>query len=110
MQTSLLLLGYALTRYVRDLSRTVSAVIAAFTVLGLLFYLFVVVTIRRDSLDDLSVPDTRIPRSSSHLFPRKEQPKPLATEGSGSVICDGSFQEAERQPSGGRPVRNSHQI
>jgi hypothetical protein len=42
MQVSLLLLGYALARYVWDLSRTVSAVIAAFTVFGLLFYLFIV--------------------------------------------------------------------
>ena len=42
MQFSLLLLGYALARYVWDLSRTVSAVIAAFTVFGVLFYLFIV--------------------------------------------------------------------
>jgi len=42
MQVSLLLLGYALARYLWDLSRTVSAVIATFTVFGLLFYLFIV--------------------------------------------------------------------
>ena len=42
MQLSLLLLGYALARYVWDLSRTVSAVIAAFTIFGVLFYLFIV--------------------------------------------------------------------
>ena len=42
MQFSLLLLGYALARYVWDLSRTVSAVIAAFTAFGALFYLFIV--------------------------------------------------------------------
>ena len=42
MQVSLLLLGYALARYIWDLSRTVSAVITAFTVFGVLFYLFIV--------------------------------------------------------------------
>ena len=42
MQVSLLLLGYALARYLWDLSRTVSAVIATFTIFGLLFYLFIV--------------------------------------------------------------------
>lgn len=42
MQLSLLLLGYALARYVWDLSRTISAVIVAFTAFGLLFYLFIV--------------------------------------------------------------------
>jgi len=42
MQLSLLLLGYALARYVWDLSRTVSAVITTFTAFGLLFYLFIV--------------------------------------------------------------------
>ena len=42
MQLSLLFLGYALARYVWDLSRTVSAVIATFTVSGFLFYLFIV--------------------------------------------------------------------
>jgi len=42
MQLSLLLLGYALARYLWDLSRTVSAVIAAFTIFGLLFYLSIV--------------------------------------------------------------------
>ena len=42
MQLSLLLLGYALARYVWDLSRTVSAVIASFTIFGVLFYLSIV--------------------------------------------------------------------
>ena len=42
MQASLLLLGYALARYLWDLSRTVSAVIAAFNIFGLLFYLSIV--------------------------------------------------------------------
>jgi len=42
MQLSLLLLGYALTRYTWDLSRTVAAVIAAFTIFGLVFYAFLV--------------------------------------------------------------------
>ena len=42
IQISLLLLGCALTRYVWDLNKTVSAVIAAFTSFGLLFYLFIV--------------------------------------------------------------------
>lgn len=42
MQFSLLLLGYALARYVWDLSRTISAVVAAFTAFGLLFYLSIV--------------------------------------------------------------------
>ena len=42
MQVSLLLLGYALARYLWDLSRTVSAIIATFTVFGLLFYLSIV--------------------------------------------------------------------
>jgi len=42
MQISLLLLGYALTRYIWDLSRTVAAIIAAFTSFGLLFYLLIV--------------------------------------------------------------------
>jgi len=42
MQLSLLLLGYALARYLWDLSRTVSAVIATFTAFGFLFYLFIV--------------------------------------------------------------------
>lgn len=42
MQVSLLLLGYALARYVWDLSRTVSAVIATFAVFGALFYLSIV--------------------------------------------------------------------
>ena len=41
MQLSLLLLGYALARYMWDLSRTVSAVITAFAVLGFLLYLFI---------------------------------------------------------------------
>ena len=42
MQLSLFLLGYALARYVWDLSQTVSAVIASFTVFGVLFYLSIV--------------------------------------------------------------------
>ena len=42
MQASLLLLGYALARYMWDLSRTVSGVIVTFTVFGVLFYLFIV--------------------------------------------------------------------
>jgi len=42
MQVSLLLLGCALARYLWDLSRTVSAVIATFTAFGFLFYLFIV--------------------------------------------------------------------
>jgi len=42
MQVSLLLLGCALARYMWDLSRTVSAAIAAFTVFGFLFYLVIV--------------------------------------------------------------------
>ena len=44
MRVSLLLLGYALARYPSDLSRTVSAVIATFTVFGALFHLFIVFT------------------------------------------------------------------
>ncbi|KAF9649336.1 hypothetical protein BDM02DRAFT_1866934 [Thelephora ganbajun] len=43
MQLSLFLLKYALARYLWDLSHTVSAVIAAFTALGVLFYLFIVI-------------------------------------------------------------------
>ena len=42
MQISLLLLGCALAQYLWGISRTVSAVITAFTVLGVLFYLFIV--------------------------------------------------------------------
>ena len=42
MQVSLLLFGCALVRYMWDLSRTVAAVIAAFTSSGFLFYLFIV--------------------------------------------------------------------
>ena len=42
MQLSLLLLGCALARYLWDLSRTVSATIAAFTIFGFFFYLFIV--------------------------------------------------------------------
>ena len=42
MQLSLFLLGYALAQYLWGLSRTVSAVIAAFTTFGVLFYLFIV--------------------------------------------------------------------
>jgi hypothetical protein len=42
MQVSLLFLGYALAQYMWSLSRTVSAVIATFTALGVLFYLFIV--------------------------------------------------------------------
>jgi hypothetical protein len=42
MQLSLFLLGYALAQYLWSLSRTVSAVIAAFTSFGVLFYLFIV--------------------------------------------------------------------
>ena len=42
MQISLFLLGYALAQYLWDLSRTVSAVIAAFTIFGLLFFSFIV--------------------------------------------------------------------
>jgi len=42
IQMTLLLLGYALSQYVWVLSRTVAAVIAAFTSFGLLFYLFIV--------------------------------------------------------------------
>ncbi|KAF9649334.1 hypothetical protein BDM02DRAFT_1867150 [Thelephora ganbajun] len=44
MQLSLFLLGYALARYLWDLSHTVSAVITTFTVFGVLFYLFIVFT------------------------------------------------------------------
>jgi hypothetical protein len=42
MQGSLLLLGYALARYFWDVSRTVSSVVIAFTVFGVVFYLFIV--------------------------------------------------------------------
>ena len=42
MQISLSLLGYALAQYLWDLSRTVSAVIAAFTAFGVVFYLFII--------------------------------------------------------------------
>ncbi|KAF9782708.1 hypothetical protein BJ322DRAFT_1072149 [Thelephora terrestris] len=42
MQLSLLLLGYGLAQYLWGLSHTVSAVIAGFTVFGVLFYLFIV--------------------------------------------------------------------
>ena len=42
MQLSLFLLGYALAQYLWSLSRTVAAVIAAFTSFGVLFYLFIV--------------------------------------------------------------------
>jgi hypothetical protein len=42
MQGSLLLLGYALARYFWDISRTVSSVVIAFTVFGVIFYLFIV--------------------------------------------------------------------
>ena len=42
MQGSLLLLGYALSRYFWDLSRTVSSVIIAFTAFGVAFYLLIV--------------------------------------------------------------------
>ena len=42
MQISLLLLGYALAQYMWDLSRTISAVVAAFAAFGVLFYLFIV--------------------------------------------------------------------
>ena len=42
MQGSLLLLGYALSRYFWDLSRTVSSVIIAFTAFGFIFYLSIV--------------------------------------------------------------------
>lgn len=42
MQISLLLLGYALTRYVWDLSKTVASVVAAFTSFGLVSYLFII--------------------------------------------------------------------
>ena len=43
MQASLLLLGYALGRYLWDISRTVSSVIAGFTAFGTIFYIFIVV-------------------------------------------------------------------
>ena len=43
MQLSLLLLGYALARYMWDLSRTVSAVVAAFTAFGVIVYMFIVI-------------------------------------------------------------------
>jgi hypothetical protein len=42
MQGSLLLLGYALARYFWDISRTVASVVIAFTVFGVIFYLFIV--------------------------------------------------------------------
>ena len=43
MEGSLLQLGYALARYFWDLSRAVSLVIIAYTALGLVFYLFILV-------------------------------------------------------------------
>ena len=42
MQISLLLLGYALARYLWDLSRAISSVIIAFTMFGVAFYVFIV--------------------------------------------------------------------
>ena len=53
--------------------------------------------LRRDDLEDLSVPDTSIPRSSPHRFPEKEISTPLATKNPGPAVPgDGSLQETER--------------
>jgi len=43
MQVSLFLLGYALARYLWDISRTVSSVITGFTAFGAAFYIFIVI-------------------------------------------------------------------
>ena len=43
LQASLLLLGYALTRYLWDISHTISFVIAGFTIVGMVVYLLIVV-------------------------------------------------------------------
>ena len=43
LQTSLLLLGCALTRYLWDVNRTIASVIACVTAFGLAFYLFIVI-------------------------------------------------------------------
>ena len=43
LQVSLILLGYALAQYLWDINRTVSSVIIAFTVLGVVLYLLIVV-------------------------------------------------------------------
>ena len=86
MQVSLPLLGYVLARYVWDLSRTVSTVIAAFS---LWYPLPPLHRVRRDGLEDVPVPDTNVPRSLSHRFSGGEISAPLATGSVGPVIRDG---------------------
>jgi hypothetical protein len=68
MQISLLLLGYALTRYVWDLSKTVAAVIAAFTSFGLLFYLFIVFAGTRWKSCPFQTPISLLLRSAWTIF------------------------------------------
>ena len=43
LQAALLLLGYALARYLWDVSHTVSSVITGFTIVGVVIYLFIIV-------------------------------------------------------------------
>jgi len=71
MQISLLLLGYALTRYVWDLSRTVATVIAAFTSFGFLFYLFIVFAGTRWHTCPFQTPISLLLRSAWAAFQRR---------------------------------------
>ena len=72
MQISLLLLGYALTRYVWDLSKTVAAVIAAFTSFGFLFYLFIVFAGTRWQTCPFQTPISLLLRSAWAIFQQRQ--------------------------------------
>jgi len=71
IQISLLLLGYALTRYVWDLSKTVAAIIAAFTSFGFLFYLFIVFAGTRWHTCPFQTPISLLLRSAWATFQRR---------------------------------------
>jgi len=72
MQISLLLLGYALTRYVWDLSKTVAAVIAAFTSFGFLFYILIVFAGTRWQTCPFQTPISLLLRSAWTTFQRRQ--------------------------------------
>jgi hypothetical protein len=52
--------------------------------------------VRYDSVEDVSVPDTRIPCFSSRYSPYKKTPTPPAAKKSAPIIRCGTCQEVER--------------
>ena len=75
LQVSLFLLGYALTQYVWDINRTISGVIAAVTVLVVLFYLVIVAAATVWKMCPFQTPLSRILRYfishvGNHKFPQ----------------------------------------